>query len=42
MTPHLGWGLFVFLVIVGAFFGIHYTFLQQQGFDAANYLMFLL
>ena len=38
MRPQLRWGLFIFGVILFAFFGIHYFFLRQQGFSEENYL----
>ncbi len=38
MKRELYWSLFVFAVIVLAFFGIHYYLLSEQGFGPQNYL----
>ncbi len=38
MKKELGWSLVIFGVIILAFFGIHFLFLAQEGFDRRNYL----
>ena len=38
MKSQLRWSLFLFGVILLAFFGIHYIFMKQQGFSEENYL----
>ena len=38
MNKELGWSLGIFGVIIFAFFGIHFLFLAQEGFDRSNYL----
>ena len=38
MRSPLWWSLALFGVILLAFFGIHYLFLKQQGFEEGNYL----
>jgi len=38
MNTHFRWSLFLFGVMFLAFFGIHFFFLEQQGFDESNYV----
>jgi len=38
MKKELSWSLVIFGVIILAFFGIHFLFLTQEGFDRNNYL----
>ena len=39
MKKELSWSLVIFGVIILAFFGIHFLFLLQEGFDRHNYLI---